>query len=402
MQLKEIQEIDKACYMNTFGTRLPLLPVSGKGCRFQTADGREYTDFLGGIAVNVLGHAHPGLARALYAQAKSLVHVSNVMYNSPQTLLAQRLHALSGGYKVFFGNSGAEANEAAFKLARIYFYRKGEERYEIISAQNSFHGRTLATVAATGQEKYQAPYRPLPAGFKQVPYASLSALKKAITPQTAAILLETIQGEGGVIEGGKRYLQAVQSLCREKGILLILDEIQTGIGRTGKMFSFEHYGITPDIFTLAKGLGGGVPIGAVLARPEVADAFTPGDHGTTFGGNPLACAAGLYVLSEIEKKKLVARSRSMGYRLKKGLKELAKKHPSITGVRGLGLLVGLELAESVSGKAVVTKALAAGYLINCAGHNTLRFAPPLVVTRTETDGLLAVLDKILTETEDLA
>lgn len=400
MQWQQLKQQDEQCYMNTFGTRLPFVPVKGKGCRLFDAEGNQKVDFLGGIAVNVLGYGDEGMAKTLYRQAKELLHVSNLFYTLPQEKLAGLLFAQTG-LKCFFCNSGAEANEGAFKLARKYFYNKKEPRYEIISAINSFHGRTLATVAATGQEKYQRPYAPLPAGFSQVPYGSLAALRRAITPHTAAILLETIQGEGGVIMGGRSYLRGVEKLCRENGILFILDEIQTGMGRTGKLFSYQHYGLSPDIITSAKGLAGGVPIGAVLAKPEVAAAFAPGDHGTTFGGNPLACAAACYCLETLLRRGLEGRASRMGRLLKKGLRQLAERHPTIIDVRGRGLLVGAELKHAVSGKDFTARLLELGYIVNCTGHNTLRFAPPLVVMRKDIEGLLTAMDTALTEQEAL-
>lgn len=304
MNLEQIIELDKSCYMNVFGSRTPVCFEYGKGSTLYDKSGKAYIDFLGGIAVNCLGYGDEGLTQAISEQAQKLIHCSNLFYIEKQTELAQKLYQLSGGYKCFFCNSGAEANEGAFKLARKYFYAQGIDRYEIISAKNSFHGRTMATIAATGQEKYQLPYAPLPVGFINVEYNSIDALKSALTPHTAAVVLETTQGESGVIEGRPEYLKAVSELCRKEGILLIVDEVQTGMGRTGTMFSFEQYNLKPDIFTLAKGLGGGVPIGAVLARPETADAFAPGDHGSTFGGNPLACAAAVYVTHRLDENML--------------------------------------------------------------------------------------------------
>ncbi len=395
MNLEQIIELDKSCYMNVFGSRTPVCFEYGKGSTLYDKSGKAYIDFLGGIAVNCLGYGDEGLTQAISEQAQKLIHCSNLFYIEKQTELAQKLYQLSGGYKCFFCNSGAEANEGAFKLARKYFYAQGIDRYEIISAKNSFHGRTMATIAATGQEKYQLPYAPLPAGFINVEYNSIDALKSALTPHTAAVVLETTQGESGVIEGRPEYLKAVSELCRKEGILLIVDEVQTGMGRTGTMFSFEQYNLKPDIFTLAKGLGGGVPIGAVLARPETADAFAPGDHGSTFGGNPLACAAAVYVTRRLDEN-MLSQVTQKGEYLKSRLGELAKKYSFIKEVRGKGLLVGMELSQNISGKDIVAKALIKGFILNCAGHNTLRFAPPFIITKEEIDALIVALDEIFT------
>jgi len=395
MNLEQIIELDKSCYMNVFGSRTPVCFEYGKGSTLYDKSGKAYIDFLGGIAVNCLGYGDEGLTQAISEQAQKLIHCSNLFYIEKQTELAQKLYQLSGGYKCFFCNSGAEANEGAFKLARKYFYAQGIDRYEIISAKNSFHGRTMATIAATGQEKYQLPYAPLPAGFINVEYNSIDALKSALTPHTAAVVLETTQGESGVIEGRPEYLKAVSELCRKEGILLIVDEVQTGMGRTGTMFSFEQYNLKPDIFTLAKGLGGGVPIGAVLARPETADAFAPGDHGSTFGGNPLACAAAVYVTHRLDEN-MLSQVTQKGEYLKSRLGELAKKYSFIKEVRGKGLLVGMELSQNISGKDIVAKALIKGFILNCAGHNTLRFAPPFIITKEEIDALIGALDEIFT------
>ena len=395
MNLEQIIELDKSCYMNVFGSRTPVCFEYGKGSTLYDKSGKAYIDFLGGIAVHCLGYGDEGLTQAISEQAQKLIHCSNLFYIEKQTELAQKLYQLSGGYKCFFCNSGAEANEGAFKLARKYFYAQGIDRYEIISAKNSFHGRTMATIAATGQEKYQLPYAPLPAGFINVEYNSIDALKSALTPHTAAVVLETAQGESGVIEGRPEYLKAVSELCRKEGILLIVDEVQTGMGRTGTMFSFEQYNLKPDIFTLAKGLGGGVPIGAVLARPETADAFAPGDHGSTFGGNPLACAAAVYVTHRLDEN-MLSQVTQKGEYLKSRLGELAKKYSFIKEVRGKGLLVGMELSQNISGKDIVAKALIKGFILNCAGHNTLRFAPPFIITKEEIDALIGALDEIFT------
>ncbi|MBS1413217.1 MAG: aspartate aminotransferase family protein [Christensenellaceae bacterium] len=393
MKLDKIMELDKQYYMNTFGSRTPICFEYGKGSTLYDTSGRAYTDFLGGIAVNCLGYGDQGLIDAISGQAAKIIHCSNLFYIENQAELARELNGLSGGYKCFFCNSGAEANEGAFKLARKYFYARGQDRYEIISAKNSFHGRTMAALAATGQEKYQLPYSPLPAGFINVQYNSIEAIKEALTPHTAAVMLETIQGESGVIEGTPQYLEAVSDLCKKEGLLLIIDEVQTGMGRTGVMFSFQRYNLKPDIFTLAKGLGGGVPIGAVLALPGVSDAFAPGDHGTTFGGNPLACAAALYITGRLDENMLKQVTQKGEY-LKSRLAGLAQKFSFIKEIRGKGLLTGMELDNGVPGREIVSKALEKGFILNCAGHNTLRFAPPFIITAEEIDALITALNEI--------
>lgn len=350
MKIQEIIEMDKKYYMNTFGDRFPVAFEYGKGSMLYDIDGKAYIDFLSGIAVNVLGYGHPELTKALTSQIQKLLHCSSLFYIQSQAELAKMLVKHSCGDRAFICNSGAEANEGAIKLARKYFYARGLNKYEVITALNSFHGRTLATLAATGQEKYQKPYRPLPPGFKHVPLNDIETLKNSINEKTCAIMLETIQGEGGVIEANPHYMEEVARLCRNNDILLIIDEVQTGIGRTGKLFSYQHYGIEPDIFTLAKGLGGGIPIGAVVAKEPVASAFEPGDHGTTFGGNPLACTAAVTVLSTLLNENLIEQCRDKGEYFKKQLYQLSSKFTFITDVRGRGLMVGLELSSKVSGK----------------------------------------------------
>lgn len=399
MNLHEIMELDQQYYMNTFGARTPVAFEKGQGMTLTALDGGVYTDYLGGIAVNALGYGHPALTQAVVEQARKLMHCSNLYYIEKQAELAQMLVDQIGGpcglTKVFFGNSGAEANECALKLARAYFYKQGIQRYEVISAKNSFHGRTLATVAATGQSKYQAPYHPLTPGFINVEYNSMPAILNALTGHTAAILLEVIQGEGGVIEADPEYLAQVSALCKEKGLLLIVDEVQTGMGRTGKPLAIQHYGLKPHIVTLAKALGGGIPIGAVMAQEEVARAFVPGDHGSTFGGNPLACAAGVAVVTEIMKPGFLDNVCAMGAALKQSLESLKARHGCILDVRGKGLLLGLELDAAIDGKAIVQRMFEHRLLINCAAHNTLRFAPPLIIGEKEIQLLTDTLDKVL-------
>ena len=393
----EIIQLDKKYYMDTFGDRTPIVFTEGKGSTLYDTNGKAYTDFLAGIAVNSLGYNHPKLTEAIINQAGKLLHCSNIFYIEAQAQLAKLLVENSCGNKVFFCNSGAEANEGAIKLVRKYFSKQGMNKYEILSADNSFHGRTLATIAATGQEKYQKPFKPMPVGFKHIPYNNLAAAKEAVTENTAAILIEVIQGEGGVIEGTIEYIQGLQKLCRLKGLLLIVDEVQTGIGRTGKLFGYEHYNIEPDIFTLSKGLGGGVPIGAIVAKGDAAEVFEPGDHGSTFGGNPLACSAGLAVLSTVLEKDFLKSCAEKGNLFKEGLSRLKEKFQFIKDVRGQGLILGMELDEKTSGKVIVKKVLNKGFIINCAGHNTLRFVPPLIIQENEIQRLLSTLHEIFLE-----
>lgn len=394
MKLAEIIDLDKKYYMNTFGDRLSVVFHHGEGSTLYDIDGKAYTDFLGGIAVNALGYSHPKLTSVLCNQVKKLIHCSNLFYIEEQALLAESLIENSCFDRAFIANSGAEANEGAIKLARRYFSKMGMNKYEIITAQNSFHGRTLATVAATGQQKYQEPFKPMPKGFVHVPFNDLDAASEAITENTCAIMIEVIQGEGGVIEGTMEYVKGIEKLCRDHGLLLIIDEVQTGMGRTGKLFGFEHYGVMPDIITLAKALGGGVPIGAVLARGKAAEAFEPGNHGSTFGGNPLACAAAHAVLNIIKEEKLLENCTVQGDFFKNELLKIKDEYPFVKDVRGKGLMLGLELDPAVAGKEIVLKALEKGFIINCAAHNTLRFLPPLIITRDEIKNLLAALNEI--------
>jgi acetylornithine aminotransferase len=381
--------------MNTYA-RTPISIVRGRGTRVYDLEGREYLDFVAGIAVNVLGHSHPDLIAALQKQAQHLLHASNLYFTEPQVKLAQALVEHSFAEKVFFCNSGAEANEAAIKLARRYAHQKyGPDRYEIITMLQSFHGRTMATLSATGQEKVQKGYEPLVPGFTHVPFNDLPAIEKALSGATAAVMLEPIQGEGGVHVAERSYLQSLRDLCRQRDVLLILDEVQTGMGRTGTLFAYEQFGIEPDIMTLAKGLGGGVPIGACLATNEVAAAFTPSAHASTFGGNPLACSAALAVLRVLTEGKLLARGRTAGQYLAKGLLDIKERVPHVKDVRGLGLLYGMEL--TIDGKPIVADCLDRGLLINCTMDRVLRFVPPLIITQFEIDRLLDVLADMLTK-----
>ena len=393
--LTEIQSLDKEYYMNTFGNRLPVMFEKGEGMRLYSSEGKEYYDFLGGIAVTALGHSHPVFVSKLKEQLDKVVHTSSLYYIENQARLAKKLVENSCADRIFFANSGADANEGAMKLAKIFFHKKGEERYEIITFNKSFHGRTLATVAATGQEKYQKPYYPLLPGVKQVEPNDIEAMKAAITPKTAAIMIELIQGESGVHPMSKEYVAQLRELCDKKGILLIFDEVQTGMGRTGYMFAHQLYGIEPDIFTSAKALGNGIPIGAVGAKEEVAAAFAPGDHGTTFGGNPLATAAGLAVFDIIESENLVENSAKMGKLFKEKLMTLKEQYSDkITDVRGEGLLIGIEIREDIA-KAVFEGLHERKMLTSLCKGLTIRVAPPLNITENEIDLFVSALDDTL-------
>ena len=393
MPTEELREDADRYLMHTY-TRQPISIVRGRGSRVFDLEGREYVDFVAGVAVNVLGHGHPDLIAAIQKQSQHLLHASNLYYTEPQVKLAEALVEHSFAQKVFFCNSGAEANEAAIKLARRYAHNKhGAARFEIITMLQSFHGRTMATLTATGQEKVQKGFEPLLPGFTYVPFNDLNAVEQAITPATAAIMLELIQGEGGVQVADPAFVRSLRDLCRDRDILLILDEVQTGMGRTGTLFAYEHYGIQPDIMTLAKGLGGGLPIGACLATDKVAAAFTPGTHASTFGGNPLACSAALAVMRVLLEGRLLMQSRAVGQYMAKSLLELKDRLPNVKDVRGLGLLQGVEL--TIDGTPVVTDCLNRGLLINCTMDRVLRFVPPLIITQREIDRLVDVLADVL-------
>ena len=392
MNKEDIIQSDEAYFMNVFGGRLPIVVDKGEGIKVWDEEGNEYLDFLAGIAVNALGHSHPKVNQALKEQIDKVIHCTNIYYIEPQAKLNKLLVENSAGDRIFYGNSGAEANEGAIKLARKYFKVRDEERYEVITTTKSFHGRTLATIAATGQEKYQKPFTPLPEGFKEVPFNDLAALKEAVSDKTCAIMVEPIQGEGGINVADKEYLQGVRELCDEEGILLILDEIQTGLGRTGKLFGYEHYGIEPDIFTLAKALGNGMPVSAFLAKEEVADAFEPGDHGSTFGGNPLACIAAHTTVKTILEEDIVQHTVEIGEYFEEKLNELIEEYDFVNSVRGKGLMLGLEV--DLDAKKLVHEALEKGLLINAVSETTLRFLPPLIVEKGDIDILIERLDGI--------
>jgi len=385
-------ELEQKLYMRII-KRCPVTLVRGKGARVWDVEGKEYLDFVAGSAVNSLGHCHPVVVKALTEQAKTLIHTSNLFYTVPQLQLARLLIENSCLNRVFFCNSGAEANEGAIKLARRYgkLYLGGA--YEIITTRGSFHGRTLATVAATGQDKHQQPYIPLPDGFVQADYDDSKAVQAATSNRTCAIMVEPIQGEGGVNVPHDGYLREIRAWCDEKGILLILDEIQTGIGRIGSLFGYQQYGVEPDIMTLAKGLAGGVPIGALLAK-ERASVFVPGDHGSTFGGNPLVCAVGMATLKFIIDNGIPAKVKKLGQYFVAGLENLKAKFGFITEIRGRGLLLALGLTENIAGELVLA-CLKEGLLVNPVKPNALRFMPPLIISEKDIDEALSILEKVM-------
>ncbi|HEX6278031.1 MAG TPA: acetylornithine transaminase [Polyangiaceae bacterium] len=376
----------------------PLVLVRGEGSLLWDADGKRYLDFCAGIAVSSLGHAHPRLVRAISEQAARLIHTSNYFYNEPNVLLAQKLCSLTGMDRAFFCNSGTEAIEASLKLARRHFYARGEkERYRVIAFHNSFHGRTLGALAATGQEKYKDGFGPL-VGVTHVPYGDLAATRAAVGPDVAAIVLELVQGEGGVLPAPAGFLGELRALCDSHGMLLVLDEIQTGVGRLGTFLACQEDGVVPDVVALAKGLGGGVPIGAMLCRAALAEALPPGSHGSTFGGNPLASAAALAVLETLESDHLVSRARELGATLARGLSALASRHAKVVELaRGRGLLQALVLREGVDARAVLGSLQERGLLLTLAGARALRFSPPLVVEPARIDEALGIVDGVLAE-----
>jgi acetylornithine aminotransferase/acetylornithine/N-succinyldiaminopimelate aminotransferase len=382
--------------------RYPAAMIQGQGCRLTDADGKEYIDFLSGIAVCGLGHCHPEVTAAICRQAAQLVHVSNLYYTEPQIELAELITANSFGEKLFFCNSGAEANEAAIKLARIH---SAAERYKIISLSGSFHGRTLATVAATGQPKFHKGFEPIPDGFLHAPFGDLKALEKMVDGSTCAILCEPLQGEGGVRPLPDEYLQGIRALCDRHGLLLIFDEIQTGIGRTGTIFACEQLGVKPDILTMAKALGNGLPIGAMMTSSEIAASFVPGTHASTFGGNPVAAAAAVATLKVMLADGFLAGVIEKGEYFKAALKKLVGQFPAfVSGVRGMGLLVGAVLTDEgiTLGSDIVNRMFEKGFLMNFAGNVVLRFAPPLIISHEEIDMLVAGLTEVLSELQQPA
>jgi len=375
---------DSQKYLFPTYARFPLALVKGKGCTVWDEQGKEYVDFVAGIAVCNLGHCHPAIVEAVREQVDTLIHVSNLYHIEPQVAFARLLVESSFADKAFFCNSGAEANEGAIKLARKYMRDRGEnERVEIITAVNSFHGRTMATLTATGQDKVKKGFAPLVPGFVHVPFNDLAAIENALTDKTAAILVEPIQGEGGVVVPDDGYLAALRALCDKHGMLLIFDEIQTGMGRTGTLFCYEQFDVTPDIMTLAKGLAGGLPIGAVLARDQVAQSLGTGTHAATFGGNPLVTAAGIAAFTVVKNPAFLEHCRAMGSYLVEQLLKLKEKHPVIKTIRGKGLLIGAAL--SVPCADIVKACMEKGVLLNCVQDTVLRFIPPLVVTKEEID-----------------
>ena len=390
--MNTMEKSDKYIF-NTYA-RLPVVFVKGQGATLWDDQGNTYTDFLAGIAVASLGHAHPGVAKALADQAEKLVHVSNLYYTEPQADLAELLVRKSFADRVFFANSGAEANEAAIKLARRYFKKQGaSDRFKIITMNQSFHGRTMATLSATGQEKIQSGFSPLVDKFIHLPFNDIEALKKHMDHSVCAVMLEPVQGEGGVIPADPEYLKQVRTLCTDHGALLIFDEVQTGMGRCGTLFCHELYEVYPDIMTLAKALGNGLPIGAMLACEKIAEGFEPGSHGTTFGGTPLVTSAALEVLKIISEPEFLEGVNEKGAYFKSQLHELKKKHPIIRDIRGEGLLLGMTLGEKRP--EIVKLCMEKGFIINLIQDTIVRFAPPLVITKQEIDGVVNALDTLL-------
>jgi acetylornithine/N-succinyldiaminopimelate aminotransferase len=395
MNNAEIVDLAHQNLINTYGC-VPLAFARGTGAYLYDADGNRYLDFFCGLAVTSLGHAHPRVVRAIKEQAEKLTHVSNVFHTETMARLAARLCTSFGDGRVFFCNSGAEANEAALKLARRWGHDRANGRYEVLSTLGSFHGRTFGTLSATGQEKYHIGFQPLVPGFRLVPYDNVAALEKAVHDETAAIMIEPIQGEGGVVTPRPDYLKRVRDLCDRRRILLILDEVQTGIGRTGKLFAWQHSGVKPDIMTLAKALGGGLPIGAMVARSEIAQSLTPGSHGSTFGGNPVSCAAAMAVLDALEQDGALENASSVGGYMIERLRAFAKGCPRIAEVRGLGMMIGIVLHGEA--KSAADACLRERLLVNATAENVLRLLPPLVLTREEADAGLAIIERALSAT----
>ena len=389
----EIKHLDGE-YLLPVYARLPITLVRGQGIKVWDANGKEYIDFLAGIATNALGHCHPKMVQAIQEQAATLIHTAGYYFTAPVAKLAQKLTAVSGMDRAFFGNSGAEAVECALKISRKWGKSHGgASKYKIVAAQKSFHGRTMGAVTATGQPKYQEPFTPMLPGFTHVPYNDIAALEAAVTEDTCAVMLEPIQGEGGVYPAHKPYLEAARAFCDKHQALLIFDEVQTGIGRTGKWFAYEHYGVKPDLLTSAKALGGGFPIGACLARGEAALTLVPGDHGSTYGGNPLACATALAVLNTVEEEHLLANAHAMGAYFVHRLNE-AQFRGKIADIRALGLMIGVELTAP-DAKRVLMESMERGLLMSAIGDHTLRFVPPLNITVADIDAVMDVLGAVL-------
>jgi predicted acetylornithine/succinylornithine family transaminase len=388
MKQEEIFASYKEYIMPTY-SKVPLIFVKGKGSRLWDIHNKTYLDFFPGWGVGNLGHCHPKVMQAVRDQISKLIFIPNNYYHIPQAKLAREIVYWTYPAKVFFCNSGAEANEAAIKLSRKF----GRGRYEIITFENSFHGRTLAALAATGQKKYQAGFEPLPEGFKIVKFNDLEAVKNAVTDKTVGVMLELIQGEGGINVADKDFILGLRKLCDEKNLLLIIDEVQTGFGRTGKLFCYQHYGIAPDILTLAKALGGGLPVGAMVVKKAIADTLTPGTHASTFGGGAVICRAALAVLKAIQKEKLLKNAQLMGEYLFSKLDALKNKYPVIKDVRGRGLMAGVEL--NMEGKAIIEKCIEKGLLINCTHDTVLRLMPALNITKKEIDKAVGILEEVL-------
>ncbi|MDD5687740.1 MAG: aspartate aminotransferase family protein [Elusimicrobia bacterium] len=391
-------DLEKKYIFQTY-KRNPVLFVKGKGKYLWDDKGKKYLDFFSGLSVCSVGHCHPKVVEAIKKQSEKLIHTSNLYYLKPQIELAKMLSGMFFGGKVFFSNSGAEANECAIKLARKWGsinknVKNKAGRYEIIAFNDSFHGRTIATLSATGQKKFHKDFNPFLSGFKFAEFNNIASVKKQITGKTCAILIEPVQGEGGINIAEKGFLKELRKICDKNKLLLIFDEIQCGLGRTGKMFAYENYGVEPDILTIAKSLGGGLPIGATVAKPNIADTLKYGDHGSTFGGNPVCCSAAIEVLKIVSNKKLLKNIKEVGEYFILKLKGLQNKHSSIIkDVRGIGLMIGIEL--KIEGKGIVSKCLEKGLLINCTQDKILRFLPPLIINRKDVDTVIDILDDVL-------
>lgn len=391
MNTQEVIELFNHYVIGNYG-RLPKVIVKGEGNIMSDLEGRQILDLFPGWAVSGIGHCHPKVVQAIQKQAAELIHMDNTFYTLPQGQLAKMLSERSFGGKCFFCNSGAEANEGAMKLARKY---TAKGKYKFITTERSFHGRTFAAVTATGQPKYHDGFLPLVPGFEYIPFNDIDALTAAFSDEVAAVLIEPIQGEGGIHPATAEFLHTIRNLCDESGALMILDEVQTGMGRTGQWFAYQHFDVTPDILTLAKALGGGTAIGAMIAKPEIAAALTPGTHASTFGGNPLACAAGIATIQAIEEERLLENARTMGQYIQQKLAELKKNHSIIDSVRGIGLMIGLQL--NGPGASIVSKCLDKGLRINCTQETVLRVMPSMTITADLIDKAVSILDQVLTE-----